>query len=121
MYLWRRGHNFWFRKACPVDLARVLGREIRCSLYTEQRAVVRLRGWALLVAWSRFTRFYAQKGRWSPPERSWARLWTIFVRVAPEPRKVTSGRLALCQKLAVASEAAPLDRAAAFSEVLAYY
>jgi integrase len=50
MYLWRRGDLWWFRKANPIDLNPVLGREIRCSLYTEQRAVARRRGLAVLVA-----------------------------------------------------------------------
>jgi integrase len=50
MYLWRRGHHFWFRKANPLDLVSVLGTEVRCSLHTEQHAVARRRAWALLVA-----------------------------------------------------------------------
>jgi hypothetical protein len=50
MYLWRRRHNFWFRKSVPVDLRPFLGPEVRCSLATEQRAVARRRAWALLVA-----------------------------------------------------------------------
>jgi len=50
MYLWRRGNLWWFRKAIPVDLDAILGTEVRCSLFTEERAVARRRAWALLIA-----------------------------------------------------------------------
>lgn len=51
MYLQRRNGHYWFRKATPLDLLRIVGQaEIRCSLRTNRRDVANRRATQLLVA-----------------------------------------------------------------------
>lgn len=51
MYLQRRNGHYWFRKATPLDLLRILGQaEIRCSLRTTRREIAKRRVGQLLVA-----------------------------------------------------------------------
>jgi hypothetical protein len=51
MYLQRRNGHYWFRKATPLDLLRLVGQaEIRCSLRTRRRDVAKQRAAQLQVA-----------------------------------------------------------------------
>jgi hypothetical protein len=77
MYLWRRGNQWWFRKACPIDLVPVLGAEVRCSLHTEQRSLARRRAWALLVAIEQVFEVLRSERPWSLRGPFWGRLSTI--------------------------------------------
>jgi hypothetical protein len=51
MHLQRRNGVYWFRKATPLDLVKIMGQaDVRCSLRTHRRDVAKRRARVLLVA-----------------------------------------------------------------------
>lgn len=96
MYLIRRGNLWWFRKACPVDLAPVLGREVRCSLHTEQHTVARRRAWALLVALEEVYAVLRSEHPLEPARSLLGAFLDDFRDKAPERQRAITARLSGC-------------------------